>query len=52
MGINFNFTFPELEDPVLDKSGTAAALPALVLPSKPVEIEIETPEQAKKRERR
>ncbi|EMP35597.1 DNA repair protein complementing XP-C cells [Chelonia mydas] len=42
----------ELEDPVLDKSGTAAALPALVLPSKPVEIEIETPEQAKKRERR
>ncbi|XP_030425993.1 DNA repair protein complementing XP-C cells isoform X1 [Gopherus evgoodei] len=42
----------ELEDPVLDKSGEAAALPALVLPSKPVEIEIETPEQAKKRERR
>ncbi|XP_067400430.1 DNA repair protein complementing XP-C cells isoform X1 [Emydura macquarii macquarii] len=42
----------ELEEPVLDKSGEAAALPALVLPSKPVEIEIETPEQAKKRERR
>ncbi|XP_074862270.1 DNA repair protein complementing XP-C cells isoform X2 [Carettochelys insculpta] len=42
----------ELEDPVLDKSGEAGALPALVLPSKPVEIEIETPEQAKKRERR
>ncbi|XP_032640194.1 DNA repair protein complementing XP-C cells isoform X2 [Chelonoidis abingdonii] len=42
----------ELEDPVLGKSGEAAALPALVLPSKPVEIEIETPEQAKKRQRR
>ncbi|XP_025044548.2 DNA repair protein complementing XP-C cells isoform X1 [Pelodiscus sinensis] len=35
-----------------EKSGEAAALPALVLPSKPVEIEIETPELAKKRERR
>ncbi|KAM7169782.1 DNA repair protein complementing XP-C cells isoform 1-T1 [Macrochelys suwanniensis] len=42
----------ELEDPVLDKSGEAATLPTLVLPSKPVEIEIETPEQSKKRERR
>ncbi|KAM6256596.1 DNA repair protein complementing XP-C cells isoform 1-T1 [Porphyrio hochstetteri] len=42
----------ELQEPVTDKLEEAAALPAVMLPSKPVEIEIETPEQAKKRERR
>ncbi|XP_066554275.1 DNA repair protein complementing XP-C cells isoform X2 [Amia ocellicauda] len=38
----------ELSEPV----GSASSLPEPVLPSQPVEIEIETPEQAKKRQRR
>ncbi|XP_075618260.1 DNA repair protein complementing XP-C cells isoform X2 [Balearica regulorum gibbericeps] len=42
----------ELQEPATDKLEEAAALPAVVLPSNPVEIEIETPEQAKKRQRR
>ncbi|XP_068010215.1 DNA repair protein complementing XP-C cells isoform X2 [Melanerpes formicivorus] len=41
----------ELQEPVTDKL-EASAFPAEVLPSNPVEIEIETPEQVKKRERR
>uniref|UniRef100_A0A8B9QK66 p125 n=1 Tax=Apteryx owenii TaxID=8824 RepID=A0A8B9QK66_APTOW len=40
------------EEPVADKLEEVAVVPTAVLPSKPVEIEIETPEQAKKRERR
>ncbi|XP_069722436.1 DNA repair protein complementing XP-C cells [Phaenicophaeus curvirostris] len=39
----------ELQEPVTDELEDAAVLPA---PSNPVEIEIETPEQMKKRERR
>ncbi|KFW82134.1 DNA repair protein complementing XP-C cells, partial [Manacus vitellinus] len=42
----------ELQEPATDKFEEAAVLPAVGLPSKPVEIEIETPEQMKKRERR
>uniref|UniRef100_A0A8C8AXQ7 p125 n=1 Tax=Otus sunia TaxID=257818 RepID=A0A8C8AXQ7_9STRI len=42
----------ELQEPATDKLEEAAVLPAVVLPSNPVEIEIETPEQLKKRERR
>ncbi|XP_067159439.1 DNA repair protein complementing XP-C cells isoform X3 [Apteryx mantelli] len=42
----------ELQEPVADKLEEVAVVPTAVLPSKPVEIEIETPEQAKKRERR
>ncbi|XP_061864411.1 DNA repair protein complementing XP-C cells isoform X3 [Colius striatus] len=42
----------ELQEPATEKSEEAAVLPAVVLPSNPVEIEIETPEQMKKRERR
>ncbi|XP_009667602.2 DNA repair protein complementing XP-C cells isoform X2 [Struthio camelus] len=42
----------ELQEPVMDKLEEDAVVPAAELPSKPVEIEIETPEQAKKRERR
>ncbi|OXB82984.1 UNVERIFIED_CONTAM: hypothetical protein H355_001327 [Colinus virginianus] len=41
----------ELQEPG-DKLEEGAVLPAVVLPSNPVEIEIETPEQLKKRERR
>lgn len=36
----------------MDKLEEGAVLPAAVLPSNPVEIEIETPEQLKRRERR
>ncbi|XP_075288433.1 DNA repair protein complementing XP-C cells isoform X2 [Opisthocomus hoazin] len=42
----------ELQEPATDKLQEAAVLPAVVLPSNPVEIEIETPEQMKNRERR
>ncbi|XP_075369957.1 DNA repair protein complementing XP-C cells isoform X2 [Mycteria americana] len=42
----------ELQEPATDKLEEAAVLPAVVLPSNPVEIEIETPEQVKKRQRR
>ncbi|XP_010156159.1 PREDICTED: DNA repair protein complementing XP-C cells [Eurypyga helias] len=42
----------ELQEPATDKMGEAAVLPAVVLPSNSVEIEIETPEQVKKRQRR
>ncbi|XP_064309802.1 DNA repair protein complementing XP-C cells isoform X1 [Phalacrocorax carbo] len=42
----------ELQEPATDKLEEAAILPAAVLPRNPVEIEIETPEQAKKRQRR
>eukprot|EP00076_Gallus_gallus_P026056 XP_015148841.1 DNA repair protein complementing XP-C cells isoform X2 [Gallus gallus] len=42
----------ELQEPATDKLEQGAVLPAVVLPSNPVEIEIETPEQLKKRERR
>ncbi|KAJ7406888.1 DNA repair protein complementing XP-C cells [Willisornis vidua] len=42
----------ELQEPAIDKTEEAAILPAVRLPSNPVEIEIETPEQVKKRERR
>ncbi|XP_075014966.1 DNA repair protein complementing XP-C cells isoform X3 [Calonectris borealis] len=42
----------ELQEPATDKLEEAGVLPAVVLPSNPVEIEIETPEQVKKRERR
>ncbi|KAM9227634.1 DNA repair protein complementing XP-C cells [Leptosomus discolor] len=42
----------ELQEPATDKLEEAAVLPAVALPSNPVEIEIETPEQVKKRERR
>ncbi|XP_014461119.1 DNA repair protein complementing XP-C cells isoform X2 [Alligator mississippiensis] len=42
----------ELQETVPDKSGEAVGLSALVLSGKPVEIEIETPQQAKQRERR
>ncbi|XP_059679088.1 DNA repair protein complementing XP-C cells [Gavia stellata] len=42
----------ELQEPATVKLEEAAVLPAVVLPSNPVEIEIETPEQVKKRERR
>ncbi|KAM9374816.1 DNA repair protein complementing XP-C cells [Phaethornis superciliosus] len=39
----------ELQEPATDKLEEADVLPAVGLPSKPVEIEIETPEQLKKR---
>ncbi|KFO95338.1 DNA repair protein complementing XP-C cells, partial [Calypte anna] len=39
----------ELQEPATDKLEEADVLPAVSLPSKPVEIEIETPEQLKKR---
>ncbi|KAM6061967.1 DNA repair protein complementing XP-C cells isoform 2-T2 [Chlamydotis macqueenii] len=42
----------ELQEPATDKLEETSVLPAVVLPSNPVEIEIETPEQVKKRERR
>ncbi|NXA73014.1 XPC protein, partial [Thryothorus ludovicianus] len=42
----------ELQEPPTDKLEEAAVLPSVGLPSNPVEIEIETPEQMKKRERR
>ncbi|XP_027556872.1 DNA repair protein complementing XP-C cells [Neopelma chrysocephalum] len=42
----------ELQEPATDKFEEATVLPAVGLPSKPVEIEIETPEQMKTRERR
>ncbi|KAM7095578.1 DNA repair protein complementing XP-C cells isoform 3-T4 [Ciconia maguari] len=42
----------ELQEPATDKLEEAAVLPAVALPSNPVEIEIETPEQVKKRQRR
>ncbi|TRZ21899.1 hypothetical protein HGM15179_005188 [Zosterops borbonicus] len=42
----------ELQEPDTDKLEEAAILPSVGLPSNPVEIEIETPEQVKKRERR
>ncbi|XP_041321345.1 DNA repair protein complementing XP-C cells [Pyrgilauda ruficollis] len=42
----------ELQEPATDKLEEAAVLPSVGLPSNPVEIEIETPEQVKKRERR
>ncbi|KFP86605.1 DNA repair protein complementing XP-C cells, partial [Acanthisitta chloris] len=42
----------ELQEPATEKLEAAAVLPAVGLPAKPVEIEIETPEQMKKRERR
>lgn len=45
------FFFPELQEPVTDKLEEAAVLSSVALPSNPVEIEIETPEQRKKRER-
>ncbi|KAM6121190.1 DNA repair protein complementing XP-C cells isoform 2-T2 [Pterocles gutturalis] len=41
----------ELQEPTTDKLEEAASLPAVVLQSNPVEIEIETPEQLKKRQR-
>nr|XP_005507596.2 DNA repair protein complementing XP-C cells isoform X1 [Columba livia] len=41
----------ELQEPATDKLEEAAVLPAMALPSNPVEIEIETPEQMKKRQR-
>lgn len=46
------FGFPELQEPVTDKLEEAAVHSSVALPSNPVEIEIETPEQRKKRERR
>uniref|UniRef100_A0A8D2NEE1 p125 n=1 Tax=Zonotrichia albicollis TaxID=44394 RepID=A0A8D2NEE1_ZONAL len=49
---NLIFYFTELQEPATDKLEEAAALPSVGLPSNPVEIEIETPEQVKKRERR
>ncbi|XP_058701408.1 DNA repair protein complementing XP-C cells [Poecile atricapillus] len=42
----------ELQEPATGKLEEAAVLPSVGLPSNPVEIEIETPEQVKKRERR
>uniref|UniRef100_A0A8C3JHL4 p125 n=1 Tax=Calidris pygmaea TaxID=425635 RepID=A0A8C3JHL4_9CHAR len=42
----------ELQEPTTDKLEEDALLPAMVLPSNPVEIEIETPEQMKRRQRR
>ncbi|XP_037242792.1 DNA repair protein complementing XP-C cells isoform X2 [Falco biarmicus] len=42
----------ELQEPATAKLEEDPVLPAVVLPSNPVEIEIETPEQMKKRERR
>uniref|UniRef100_A0A803WCZ3 XPC complex subunit, DNA damage recognition and repair factor n=1 Tax=Ficedula albicollis TaxID=59894 RepID=A0A803WCZ3_FICAL len=42
----------ELQEPATDKLEEVAVLPSVGLPSNPVEIEIETPEQMKKRERR
>ncbi|XP_051483584.1 DNA repair protein complementing XP-C cells isoform X2 [Apus apus] len=42
----------ELQEPATVKLEETASLQAVVLPSNPVEIEIETPEQLKKRERR
>ncbi|XP_063267934.1 DNA repair protein complementing XP-C cells isoform X2 [Prinia subflava] len=42
----------ELQEPATDKLEEAVVLPSVGLPSNPVEIEIETPEQVKKRERR
>lgn len=42
----------ELSEPVPGDAGENAAFSQSVLPMKPVEIEIETPEQAKARERR
>lgn len=48
----FWFGFPELQEPVTDKLEEAAVHSSVALPSNPVEIEIETPEQRKKRERR
>lgn len=48
----FCFVFPELQEPVTDKLEEAAVHSSVALPSNPVEIEIETPEQRKKRERR
>ncbi|XP_053810176.1 DNA repair protein complementing XP-C cells isoform X2 [Vidua chalybeata] len=42
----------ELQEPATDKLEEATVLPSVGLPSNPVEIEIETPEQVKKRERR
>ncbi|KAM4768533.1 DNA repair protein complementing XP-C cells isoform 1-T1 [Cyanocitta cristata] len=42
----------ELQEPATDKLEEAAVLPSVGLPRNPVEIEIETPEQMKKRERR
>uniref|UniRef100_A0A8C5T5F6 p125 n=1 Tax=Malurus cyaneus samueli TaxID=2593467 RepID=A0A8C5T5F6_9PASS len=42
----------ELQEPATDKLEEATLLPSVGLPSNPVEIEIETPEQVKTRERR
>ncbi|KAM4893685.1 DNA repair protein complementing XP-C cells [Sylvia borin] len=42
----------ELQEPAEDKLEEAAIFPSVGLPSNPVEIEIETTEQVKKRERR
>lgn len=42
----------ELSEPVPGDAGENAAFSKSVLPVKPVEIEIETPQQAKARERR
>ncbi|XP_031977095.1 DNA repair protein complementing XP-C cells isoform X2 [Corvus moneduloides] len=42
----------ELQEPATGKLEEAAVLPSVGLPRNPVEIEIETPEQMKKRERR
>lgn len=42
----------ELSEPVPGDEGDGAASCASALPVKPVEIELETPEQAKARERR
>ncbi|XP_068058080.1 DNA repair protein complementing XP-C cells [Anomalospiza imberbis] len=42
----------ELQEPATDKLEETTVLPSVGLPSNPVEIEIETPEQVKKRERR
>ncbi|KFQ17267.1 DNA repair protein complementing XP-C cells, partial [Merops nubicus] len=42
----------ELQEPATEKLEESAILPAAVMPSNPVEIEIETPEQMKKRQRR
>ncbi|PKU39541.1 hypothetical protein llap_10153 [Limosa lapponica baueri] len=42
----------ELQEPATDKLEEAGVLPPVALPSNPVEIEIETPEQMKRRRRR
>ncbi|NXC11881.1 XPC protein, partial [Orthonyx spaldingii] len=42
----------ELQEPATDKLEEADVLPSVGLPSNPVEIEIETPEQLKKRQRK